>query len=731
LIEAIFYCLLKLLMADQSTNTQTKRKIPLEKIRNIGIIAHIDAGKTTTTERILYYTGKSYKIGNIDDGDTQMDWMEQEKERGITIMSAATTAFWTPTMPGAVSSDEHRINIIDTPGHVDFTAEVERSLRVLDGGVTVLDAEEGVQSQSETVWNQADKYNVPRLCFINKMDKLGADFLATVQDIKDRLGANPAIMTLPIGAESSFKGIVLLLEEKALIWKSDETGAEYDITDVPEDMVQEVKKYRELLVEQISEHDDKLLEKFLEGELPTMLELKKTLRQATLAYKLVPTFAGSSLRNKGVQPLLDAVVDYLPSPVDIPDIKGLNPKTELEEIRSHQIDAPFSALAFKIQTDPHVGRLTYIRIYSGTLKSGSYIQNATKDKKERAGRLLLMHANTREEISEAFAGEIVAVVGLKQTTTGDTLCDPAHLITLEGISFTDPVISLAIEPKTKADQEKMGFALNRLSEEDPTFTIRSDQETGQTIISGMGELHLEIIVDRMKREFQVEANTGQPQVAYKETIKQSAEGEGKYIKQSGGRGQYGHCFLRLEPRNRGEGYEWASEVVGGRIPREFIPAIAKGVVEAMENGVIAGYPLVDIKAVVYDGSYNDVDSSEIAFKIAGSMALKSAVKLADPVLLEPIMKLEVSTPDEFMGEIIGDLSSKRAQVQGTTQRGKVTIITALVPLAELTNYVTILRSMTQGRASYYMEPSRYDEVPNSITQQIINKNKPSSEKEEE
>jgi elongation factor G len=731
LIEAIFYCLLKLLMADQSTNTQTKRKIPLEKIRNIGIIAHIDAGKTTTTERILYYTGKSYKIGNIDDGDTQMDWMEQEKERGITIMSAATTAFWTPTMPGAVSSDEHRINIIDTPGHVDFTAEVERSLRVLDGGVTVLDAEEGVQSQSETVWNQADKYNVPRLCFINKMDKLGADFLATVQDIKDRLGANPAIMTLPIGAESSFKGIVLLLEEKALIWKSDETGAEYDITDVPEDMVQEVKKYRELLVEQISEHDDKLLEKFLEGELPTMLELKKTLRQATLAYKLVPTFAGSSLRNKGVQPLLDAVVDYLPSPVDIPDIKGLNPKTELEEIRSHQIDAPFSALAFKIQTDPHVGRLTYIRIYSGTLKSGSYIQNATKDKKERAGRLLLMHANTREEISEAFAGEIVAVVGLKQTTTGDTLCDPAHLITLEGISFTDPVISLAIEPKTKADQEKMGFALNRLSEEDPTFTIRSDQETGQTIISGMGELHLEIIVDRMKREFQVEANTGQPQVAYKETIKQSAEGEGKYIKQSGGRGQYGHCFLRLEPRNRGEGYEWASEVVGGRIPREFIPAIAKGVVEAMENGVIAGYPLVDIKAVVYDGSYHDVDSSEIAFKIAGSMALKSAVKLADPVLLEPIMKLEVSTPDEFMGEIIGDLSSKRAQVQGTTQRGKVTIITALVPLAELTNYVTILRSMTQGRASYYMEPSRYDEVPNSITQQIINKNKPSSEKEEE
>ncbi len=711
-------------MADTTTNTKAKRKMPLEKIRNIGIIAHIDAGKTTTTERILFYTGKSYKIGNIDDGDTQMDWMEQEKERGITIMSAATTAFWSPAIPGSLNNDEHRINIIDTPGHVDFTAEVERSLRVLDGGITVLDAEEGVQSQSETVWHQADKYNVPRLCFVNKMDKLGADFLATVQDVKDRLGANPAIMTLPIGAESSFKGVVLLLEEKALTWKSDETGAEYDVTDVPDDMKVEVKKYRDLLIEQISEHDDKLLEKFLEGQTPTIEELKTTLRKATLAYKLVPIFAGSSLRNKGVQPLLDAVVDYLPSPLDVADIKGTNPKTQEEETRPNKKDAPFSGLAFKIQTDPHVGRLTYIRVYSGTLKSGSYIQNATKDEKERAGRLLLMHANTREEISEAFAGEIVAVVGLKKTTTGDTLCDDTHPIILEGITFTDPVISLAIEPKTKADQEKMGYALNRLSEEDPTFTIRSDQETGQTIISGMGELHLEIIVDRMKREFKVEANTGRPQVAYKETIKKQAQAEGKYIKQSGGRGQYGHCFLRIEPKNRGEGYDWASEVVGGRIPREFIPAVAKGVKEAMENGVIAGYPLVDMKAVVYDGSFHDVDSSEIAFKIAGSMALKSAVKLADPVLLEPVMKLEVSTPDEFMGEIIGDLSSKRAQVQGTTQRGKVTIITALAPLAELTNYVTILRSMTQGRASYYMEPSHYDEVPSNITEQIISKNKP-------
>ncbi len=713
------------------SDTKKKRKMPLDKIRNIGIIAHIDAGKTTTTERILFYTGKSYKIGNIDDGDTQMDWMEQEKERGITIMSAATTAFWTPALEGALNKDEHRINIIDTPGHVDFTAEVERSLRVLDGGITVLDAEEGVQSQSETVWHQADKYNVPRLCFVNKMDKLGADFLATVQDVKDRLGANPAIMTLPIGAENTFKGVVLLLEEKALIWKSDETGAEYDIVDVPEDMKAKVKKYRDLLVEQISEHDDKLLEKFLEGKMPSIEELKKTLRIATLAYKLVPIFAGSSLRNKGVQPLLDAVVDYLPSPLDVEDIKGTHPKSGEEEVRPNKKDAPFSALAFKIQTDPHVGRLTYARVYSGTLKSGSYIKNATKDEKERAGRLLLMHANTREEISEAFAGEIVAIVGLKKTATGDTLCDEASPIILEGITFTDPVISLAIEPKTKADQEKMGFALNRLSEEDPTFTIKSDHETGQTIISGMGELHLEIIVDRMKREFKVEANTGRPQVAYKETIKKTTEAEGKYIKQSGGRGQYGHCFLRIEPKSRGEGYEWESEVVGGRIPREFIPAVQKGVKEAMENGVIAGFPLVDMKVVVYDGSYHDVDSSEIAFKIAGSMALQSAVKQADPILLEPIMKLEVSTPDEYMGEIIGDLSSKRAQVQGTTQRGKVTIITALSPLAELTNYVTNLRSMTKGRASYYMEPSHYDEVPANITETIINKAKPDSSKTEE
>ncbi len=710
-------------MTDQS-NTAKKRHVPLDKIRNIGIIAHIDAGKTTTTERILFYTGKTYKIGDIDAGTTQMDWMEQEKERGITIVSAATTAFWTPIIPGAASQDEHRINIIDTPGHVDFTAEVERSLRVLDGGITVLDAEEGVQSQSETVWHQADKYNVPRLCFVNKMDKLGADFMATVADIKDRLGAHPAIMALPIGVESSFKGVVLLLEQKAMIWHGDETGAKYDIVEIPEDMKADVKKYRSLLIEQISEHDDKLLEKFLKGEEPTLAELQQTLRKATLAYKLVPIYCGSSLRNKGVQPLLDAVVHYLPSPLDVADVKGIHPKTQVEETRSNKVEAPFSALAFKVQTDPHVGRLTYIRVYSGVLKAGSYAYNSTRSEKERVGRLLLMHANTREEIPEAFAGEIVAVVGLKQTTTGDTLCDDTNPIILEGISFTEPVISLAIEPKTKADQEKMGYALKRLADEDPTFTIKSDPDTGQTLISGMGELHLEILVDRMKREFKVEANTGQPQVAYKETITRTAEAEGKYIRQSGGRGQYGHCFLRVEPQDRGVGYEFISEVVGGSIPKEFIPAIAKGVKEALENGVIAGYPLVDMKVAVTDGSYHEVDSSEIAFKIAGSQALQAAVKAAGPVLLEPIMKVEVSTPEEFMGEIIGDLSSKRAQILGTNKRGKMTIVTALVPLAELTQYVTIIRSMTQGRASFYMEPSHYQEVPNNITLQIIAKNKP-------
>ena len=697
------------------------RNLPMDRIRNIGIIAHIDAGKTTTTERILYYTGKSYKIGDIDEGTTQMDWMAQEKERGITIVSAATTTFWTPSN-GASSlfpQEPVRINIIDTPGHVDFTAEMERSLRVLDGGVTVLDAEEGVQSQSETVWHQADKYHVPRICFVNKMDKIGADFMHTVNDIEEKLGAKPAVMVVPMGVESTFKGIVLLLEREALVWEGDETGAKYSHGPVPEELKDEVETARHKLVEKIAETDDALLEKYLAGEELTVKELKTALRQATIAYKLVPIFCGSSLRNKGVQPLLDAIVEYLPSPKDVPAARGENPKTEVAEERHPEVTEPFAALAFKIQTDPHVGKLTYMRIYSGKLAAGSYVYNATKREKERAGRLLLMHANDREEVSETIAGEIVAVVGFKQTGTGDTLCDEGHPIRFEGIEFTEPVISLAIEPKTKADQAKMGYALVKLAEEGPTFKIRSNPETGQTIISGMGELHLEILVDRMKREFNVQANTGAPQVAYKETITQTAEAEGKYIRQSGGRGQYGHCFLRVEPKARGEGYEFVNAIKGGAIPREFIPAVEKGVKEAMENGVLAGYPLVDMKVSVYDGTFHDVDSSEMAFKIAGSMALQAAVKLARLALLEPIMKVEVTTPEEFMGDVIGDLSSKRAQILGTDQRGKVRIITALVPLAELSNYATILRSMTKGRAAYYMEPSHYQEVPANIAEPIV------------
>ncbi len=702
-----------------TTHKTTERNLPIERIRNIGIIAHIDAGKTTTTERILYYTGKSYKIGEVHEGDTQMDWMEQEKERGITIVSAATTTFWTPKIEGSLFSQAHRINIIDTPGHVDFTAEVERALRVLDGGVTVLDAEEGVQSQSETVWRQADKYKVPRICFVNKMDKLGADFHATVKDIQDKLGANTAIMTLPIGVENSFKGVVLLLERKAVIWEGDETGAHYNLTDIPEDMKDEVEQYRAQLIEQIAETDDQLLEKYLEGEELFLQELKQALRRSTIAYKIVPVYCGSSLRNKGVQPLLDAIVDFLPSPVDVPPAEGENPKTGQTEERHPDVKEPFSALAFKIQTDPHVGRLTYIRVYSGKINSGSYVYNSTKSKKERVGRLLLMHANDREEIPYAEAGEIVAVVGLKDTATGDTLTNPENPIIFEGIEFTEPVISLAIEPKTKADQEKMSYALQKLAEEDPTFKIRTNHDTGQTLIAGMGELHLEIIVDRMKREFKVEANVGAPQVAYRETITSEAQAEGKYIKQSGGRGQYGHCLIRIKPLERGSGFKFVNSIVGGAIPREFIPAVEKGVIEAMENGVISGHPLVDMEVELYDGSYHEVDSSEIAFKIAGSMALQAAVKQANPVMLEPIMKVEVTTPEEFMGDVIGDISSRRGQVQGTSQRGNARIITALIPLAELSRYATILRSMTQGRASFYMEPSHYQEVPANIAEKII------------
>ncbi len=694
-------------MADQKS-----RIYPLDKIRNIGIIAHIDAGKTTTTERILFYTGRTYKIGDIDEGNTQMDWMAQERERGITIVSAATTAFW----------KDHRINIIDTPGHVDFTAEVERSLRVLDGGITVLDAEEGVQSQSETVWRQADKYKVPRLCFVNKMDKLGADFLRTIKTIEVRLGANPAIMVLPIGAESTFKGTVDLLTKQAYIWGSDELGAKYEVTDnIPEEMAAEVAEYRSKLIEKIAETDDALLDKYLNGEEPTVEELKKALRAAVIAYKLVPIYAGSSLRNKGVQPLLDAVIDYLPSPMDLKEVKGINPKTQEEELRKLVPEDPFSGLAFKIQNDPHVGKLTYFRVYSGKLSAGSYIYNSTKDVKERVGRLLLMHANNREEIKEAFAGEIVAIVGLKDTGTGDTLCDEAKPLVLEKITFPEPVISLAIEPKTKSDQERLGLSLKRLMDEDPTFTVKTNHETGQTIISGIGELQLEIMVDRMKREFNVEANVGAPQVAYKETIEQTAEAEGKYIKQSGGRGQYGHCYLRVEPKARGEGYEFVNAIKGGAIPQEFVSSVAKGVVETMENGVLLGYPVVDMKVTCYDGSYHDVDSSDIAFKIAASQALQAATKKAGLTLLEPIMKVEVTTPSEFMGEVIGDLSSKRAQIMGSEEHGTATIILAMVPLETLSGYATQLRSLTQGRAHYYMEPSHYEIVPKNILEQMLAK----------
>lgn len=693
-------------MADKTRITD------LEKIRNIGIIAHIDAGKTTTTERILFYTGKTYKIGDIDEGTTVMDWMEEERKRGITIVSAATTTYW----------KGHRINIIDTPGHVDFTAEVERSLRVLDGGITVLDAEEGVQSQSETVWRQADKYNIPRICFVNKMDKVGANFFATIKSIEDRLGANPAIMVLPIGVEKDFKGIVDLLERKSLIWGSDELGAKFDVLDeIPADLKDDVEKYRNKLIEKIAETDDMLLEKYLNGQNITVQELKSALRKAVIAYKLVPILAGSSLRNKGVQPLLDSVVDYLPSPADLKEVKGTNPKTGLEEIRKLTPLETFSGLAFKIQNDPHVGKLTYCRIYSGKLSSGSYAYNSSKNTRERVGRLLLMHANQREEIREGFAGEIVAIVGLKDTGTGDTLCDETKPIILEKISFPEPVISLAIEPKTTADQEKLGYALKRLMDEDPTFHVKTNHETGQTIISGVGELQLEVKVNTMKSDFGVEANVGAPQVAYKETIKKLATGEGKYIRQSGGRGQYGHCFLRIEPKSRGEGNEFVDAIKGGAIPDEFVKSIEKGVKEAMENGILLGFPMTDIKVTVFDGSYHEVDSSDIAFKIAASQAIQQAAKKADLTLLEPIMKTEVTTPSEFLGDVIGDLSAKRGQIMGTEERNKATIILSLVPLSELSGYATTLRSMSKGRASYYMEPSHYEEVPKNIQEQMLAK----------
>jgi elongation factor G len=698
--------------------TKTKRDFPLDRIRNIGIIAHIDAGKTTTTERILFYTGKTYKIGDIDEGNTTTDWMEQERERGITIVSAAITTFWTPKS-GPFEGQEFRINLIDTPGHVDFTVEVERSLRVLDGGVIVLDSASGVQSQTETVWRQADKYGVPLIAFSNKMDVVGADFLGTIQTARDRLGANAVAYNLPIGAENDFKGVVDLLTKKALVWFGDETGAKFEEQEIPADMVSQVDEYRNKLVEEICATDEALLERYLNGEEIEVNELKIVLRKAVIAKQIVPVMAGSSLRNKGVQPMLDAVMEFLPSPQDIPSLVGTDPKSGEEKTFQNTKEAPLGALAFKIQVDPHVGRLTYVRVYSGTLKSGSYVYNSNKGVKERVGRVLLMHANDREEIDEAYAGEIVGVVGLKDTITGDSLCEDSNPIQLETITFAEPVISLAIEPKTKSDQEKLGVALQRLSEEDPTFRVKSNAETGQTIISGMGELHLEIIVDRMKREFKVEANVGQPQVAYRETIQKIATGEGKYIRQSGGRGNYGHCLLRIEPLPRGQGREYASEIVGGAIPREYIPAIEKGVVEKEDTGILAGYPVTDIKVVVYDGSFHEVDSNENAFKIAGSLGLSDAAAKADMILLEPIMKVEVSTPDDFMGDLIGDLSSKRAQILGTEKRGNATIINALVPLAELGGYITSIRSMSQGRATAYMEPHAYEPVPQMIAQKVI------------
>lgn len=687
------------------------RVVPLEKIRNIGIIAHIDAGKTTTTERILFYTGRTHKIGDVDEGTTVTDWMDQERERGITIVSAAVTTFWKGV----------RINVIDTPGHVDFTAEVERSLRVLDGAIMVFDAEEGVQAQSETVWHQADKYGVPRLVFINKMDKIGADFEGTLKMIRERFPTKLAILTLPVGKEHDFKGVLMVLEEKMLIWDKDELGVEYTVSEVPEEFKDEVKEYREKLIEEICTYDEGLMNKYLNNEEIAIDELKRGLRRAVIQNKLVPIYCGSSLRNKGVQPLLDGIVEYLPSPVDLPPVKGENPKTGQEEERLPKKNEPFSALLFKIQTDPHVGKLAYLRIYSGTMKAGSNVLNATRDKSERIGRLLLMHANKREGIEEAFAGEIVAAIGLSNSTTGDTLCDPAHPIVYETIKFPDPVISLAIEPKTKADQEKLSVALNKLAEENPTFRTKVDEETGQTIISGMGELQLEVLVDRMRREFGVSVNVGKPQVAYKETISKISTGEGKYIRQTGGRGQYGHCLIRIEPKERGSGFEFTSEIRGAAIPSVYLPAIEKGVKEAMEKGIVAGYPVVDVKVVVYDGSYHEVDSSDLAFKIAGSIAFQEAAKKAGPTIIEPIMKLEVSVPEEFLGTVIGDLSGRRAQILGTETRGKMKVINALVPLATVRGYATILRSLTQGRGSFYMEPSHYEEVPKNLQDEMIEK----------
>ncbi|MGL5513151.1 MAG: elongation factor G [Sporomusa sp.] len=688
------------------------RKFPLEKTRNIGIMAHIDAGKTTTTERILFYTGKTHKIGEVHDGAATMDWMVQEQERGITITSAATTAQW----------DGHRINIIDTPGHVDFTVEVERSLRVLDGSVAVFCAKGGVEPQSETVWRQADKYSVPRMAYVNKMDITGADFFRVVDMMKSRLGANAVPIQLPIGFEDTFKGYVDLVEMKATVY-TDDMGKVAEAADIPEDMLEDVELYRQNLLDAVAESDDELMMKYLEGEELTVEEIKLAIRRATIACKMTPVICGSSYKNKGVQPLLDAVVTYMPAPTDIPAIKGVKPDSGEEDERAADDSLPFSALAFKIMADPYVGKLAFFRVYSGNLSSGSYVYNSTKGKRERIGRILQMHANHREEVDTVYTGDIAAAVGLKDTTTGDTLCDDKNIIILESMVFPEPVIHIAVEPKTKADQEKMGVALNRLSEEDPTFKMHTDQETGQTIISGMGELHLEIIVDRMLREFKVDCNVGKPQVAYRETIRKAVKAEGKFVRQSGGRGQYGHCWLEIQPLEPGQGFVFENKVVGGAIPKEYISPIEAGIKEAMENGVSAGYPMVDIKVTVVDGSYHDVDSSEMAFKIAGSMGFKAGAVKAGPVILEPYMKVEVIVPEDYMGDVIGDLNSRRGRIEGMEARSGAQSIKSFVPLSEMFGYATDLRSRTQGRGNYSMEFDHYEEVPKNIAEVIAAKSK--------
>ena len=687
------------------------RKFSLESTRNIGVMAHIDAGKTTTTERILFYTGRIHKTGETHEGASEMDWMEQEQERGITITSAATTAEW----------KDHRINIIDTPGHVDFTVEVERSLRVLDGAITVLDAQSGVEPQTETVWRQATTYGVPRIVMINKMDKIGADFLYATNTLRDRLGANAHPVQMPIGAEDNFEGIIDLVTMKAQYYL-DDMGTLDELREIPEEYKEEAEELRAALIEGIADHDEDIMMKFLEGEEIEEAELKSAIRKATLAVDFYPVFCASAFKNKGVQSILDGVLDYLPAPTDIPPIEGIVPGTEEEVVREASDDAPFSALAFKVMTDPFVGKLTFFRVYSGILKSGSYVQNSVKNKRERVGRILQMHANSRQEIDEIHCGEIAAAVGLKDTATGDTLCDEKNLVILESMDFPEPVISVAIEPKTKADQDRMGQALAKLAEEDPTFVTETNKETGQTLISGMGELHLDVIVDRLKREFKVEANVGAPQVAYRETFRASGKAEGKFIRQSGGRGQYGHVWVEFEPNEEGAGFEFENNIVGGVVPREYVGSVEQGIEEAMENGVLAGYPLIDVKASLYDGSYHDVDSNEMAFKIAGSMALKAAKNKCQPVLLEPMMKVEIVIPEEYMGDIMGDVTSRRGRVDGMESRGNAQLVNAYVPLAEMFGYATALRSNTQGRGTYTMFFDHYEEVPKSISEEIIAKN---------